>query len=90
LAIEQAGSTDSDAVRLALPLVASPPGEVVVPGQWARARELVQQGTDVDYTGAAGPQDFDANGDVQAPVQLWTFDNEGSVQQLEQVDVGTP
>jgi len=90
LAMEQAGSTDSEAVRQALPLVANPPGEQVFAGDWATARALVQQGTDVDYVGAAGPQDFNALGDVQAPVQLWTFDSDGNIQQLEQVDVSAP
>ncbi len=64
LAIEQAGSTDRTAVRDALRMVANPPGEIIEPGEWAKAVELIAAGTDIDYNGVSGPHDFDENGDV--------------------------
>ena len=48
----------------ALREVASAPGEKVGPGEWAKAKALIAEGKDIDYVGGAGPQDFDANGDV--------------------------
>lgn len=64
LAVEAAGSTDGAAVRDALRRVAQPPGEPIEPGEWAKAKELLAAGQDIDYTGASGPADFDENGDV--------------------------
>ena len=64
LAIEQAGTTDRTAVRDALRTVANPPGEVIEPGEWAKALELIAAGTDIDYNGVSGSHDFDENGDV--------------------------
>ena len=64
LAIEQAGSTDRAAVRGALRAVSNPPGATILPGEWERAKELIAAGEAINYAGAAGPHDFDANGDV--------------------------
>ena len=64
LAIEQAGSTDRAAVRGALRAVSNPPGVPILPGEWARAKELIAAGEAIDYVGASGPHDFDENGDV--------------------------
>lgn len=68
LAIEMAGSTDGSAIAEAIRQVSNPPGEIVGPGEWARALELIAAGTDIDYNGAAGPHDFDADGDVPGVV----------------------
>lgn len=65
LAIEKAGSTDRTAIRDALREVANPPGEMIEPGEWAKALELIAAGTDIDYNGVSGAHDFDANGDVE-------------------------
>lgn len=64
LAIEKAGSADRAAVAKALTEVAGAPGEAVGPGEFAKAKGLIAEGKDVDYTGATGSQDFDAAGDV--------------------------
>jgi branched-chain amino acid transport system substrate-binding protein len=64
LAIEKAGSADRSKISAALRAVAGPTGEVVRPGEWAKAKALIAAGKDVNYEGAAGPNDFDANGDV--------------------------
>ena len=71
LAIERADSTDPDDVKDSLRAVANAPGEKVGPGDIARALELVRSGTDIDYVGAAGDQDFDANGDVLNTIEIW-------------------
>jgi len=78
LAAEKAGTTtDSLAIRDALRDVANPPGEVVGPGvdDIARALELIQDGEDINYEGAGGSQDFDANGDVISTIEIWKIEN---------------
>ena len=64
LAIEQAGTTDRAAVRGALRAVSNPPGATILPGEWARAKELIAAGEAINYAGASGPHDFDDKGDV--------------------------
>ncbi|KZK94467.1 MULTISPECIES: ABC transporter substrate-binding protein [unclassified Pseudovibrio] len=64
LAIQQAGSTDRAAVKNALRSVANAPGEIVGPGEWAKARELISAGKDINYEGVSGAHEFDENGDV--------------------------
>lgn len=64
LAIEKNGSASREGVSKALREVATAPGEKILPGEWAKAVELIKAGTDIDYEGAAGPAEFDANGDV--------------------------
>lgn len=64
LAIQQAGTTDRAAVRGALRAVANPPGATILPGEWAKARDLIAAGEAINYAGASGPHDFDAAGDV--------------------------
>lgn len=71
LAIEKAGSTDGTAVRDALRDVANPPGEKVLPGEWAKGVKLLAEGKDIDYVGASGSVDFDANGDVGGTFGHW-------------------
>ncbi|MEW6045035.1 MAG: ABC transporter substrate-binding protein [Bacillota bacterium] len=53
--------------------VSNPPGERVGVGDFAQALRLIRQGRDVDYTGAAGEVDFDENGDVITPVEIWRY-----------------
>ena len=77
LAAEKAGSTDPTAIRNALRDVANPGGETVNPGTdgFARALELLDDGQDIDYDGAAGPVDLDANGDVLiGAIETWHVD----------------
>jgi branched-chain amino acid transport system substrate-binding protein len=71
LAIEKAGSTDRTAVRDALRAVASPPGTVIEPGEWAKAKKLIAEGKDINYEGATGPHDFDGQGEVAAVIDQW-------------------
>ena len=71
LAIEHADSDDPVAARDSLRAVANAPGERVGPNDIARALELVRNGQDIDYVGAAGDQDFDENGDVLNTIEIW-------------------
>ncbi|QEM83577.1 ABC transporter substrate-binding protein [Halomonas binhaiensis] len=69
LAIEKNGSADREGVSAALREVASPPGEVILPGEWEKAKQLIADGQDINYEGAGGTQDFDESGDVPGVVQ---------------------
>ena len=40
-----------------------------------RALELIRQGVDIDYEGAGGSQNFDANGDVISTIEVWKIED---------------
>ena len=79
LAIEKADAADGASIKAALRDVANPPGTQVGPGDIARALQLIRDGQDIDYVGAAGSQDFDANGDVLNTIEVWRIDSAGSI-----------
>ena len=64
LAIEENGSADKAGLSAALRKVSSAPGEVILPGQWEKAKKLIAEGKDINYEGAAGSHEFDEKGDV--------------------------
>ena len=74
LAAAKAGNTtDSTAIRDSLRAISNPPGEEVGPGVEGirMALQLIAEGNDVNYRGAAGEIDFDDNGDVVGPIEIW-------------------
>ncbi|MCI0510557.1 amino acid/amide ABC transporter substrate-binding protein (HAAT family) [Chromohalobacter marismortui] len=73
LAAQAAGTTYSVAIRDQLRAVANPPGEQVGPGEFEKAVKLLEAGKEIDYQGAAGSVNFDANGDVPGTFGEWTF-----------------
>jgi len=76
LAIAQAGtSTDVDAIRTALRSVANPPGEVVGPGEFAKAIAFIKAGTDINYEGASGTVDLDDKGNVNPALAEWQLES---------------
>jgi branched-chain amino acid transport system substrate-binding protein len=75
LAIEQNGSAERDGLSDALRHVATAPGEVILPGEWEKAVELIAQGTDINYEGASGTHEFDDNGDVPGVVIEMTVED---------------
>ena len=85
LAAEAAGSTDGVAIRDELVRVASPGGEVVLPGADGikRALEMIRDGDDVNYEGGATTLDWNADGDVTTGfVGIWEF-QDGAIVELE-------
>ena len=60
-------------IRDNLRKVANPPGEVIQCGEFKKAFELLDQGKDINYEGAAGSVDFDENGDVVTPIEIWRY-----------------
>jgi branched-chain amino acid transport system substrate-binding protein len=76
LAVEKAGSADRAKMIQALRDVATAPGEVVGPGEWAKAKELIKAGKDINYEGAGGSYEFDANGDVTGFIGKFIVDGD--------------
>ena len=64
LAIEKAGAADRSKIAAALRSVSDGSGEVILPGEWDKAKGLIAAGTDINYEGASGLVDFDEKGDV--------------------------
>jgi len=64
---------NSTTIRERLREVANPEGEVVGVGDFEEAIRLLQIGSPINYTGAAGEVDFDELGDVVTPVEVWQY-----------------
>ncbi len=79
LAAEKAGSADRAAIAGAVRDVASAPGEVILPGEWAKAKEAIAAGKEINYEGAAGTQEFDEYGDVPG-VYVITVIKDGKIE----------
>ena len=60
-------------IRNNLRAVANPPGEVIMPGEFKKAFDLLRKGKKINYEGAAGSVDFDKNGDVVTPIEVWKY-----------------
>jgi ABC-type branched-subunit amino acid transport system substrate-binding protein len=65
----------SENIRNQLREVSNPPGSFVGPGEFAKAFSLLTEGQPINYEGASGSVDFDTNGDVDAPIEVWRFKN---------------
>ena len=72
LAIEKNGKAERADLNKALRAVATAPGEVILPGEFAKAKKLLAEGKDINYEGAAGSHEFDANGDVPGVIEQLT------------------
>lgn len=64
-------------LRDALKLINNPAGTVIRtgPAEFAKAVALIDAGSPINYEGASGPLDFDANGGVLNRVVHWTVEN---------------
>lgn len=74
LALVQAGQNSSAAVVANLRGVSRPDTVspvVILPQEFAAARAAIAAGADIDYQGASGPVDFDAQGDPAAATYLY-------------------
>ncbi len=73
-------------IRDNLRAIAAPPGEVIMPGEFKKAFDLLKKGRQINYEGAAGSVDFDRNGDVISPIEVWKY-TKGTIEQVKLVDV---
>ena len=60
-------------IRDQLRQVANPPGKFVGPGEFKEAFGLLEKGQEINYEGASGSVDFDEDGDVIAPIEIWKY-----------------
>lgn len=86
LAAEAAKSNTGEALKEAIPDVANAPGEQV--NDVCQALSLVRQGTDIDYQGASGNVDFNETGDVVGAYDIWTINDQGSLEVTSTIEVG--
>ena len=89
LAMEQARSSKGPAIRDAIRKVTDPKGEKVYAGvaELKKAAALLAEGKSIQYVGATGPLQFDANGDIAAPMQVWNVSAQGKVEPTGMVTV---
>ena len=86
LAIEKNGSADRTGIARALRAVATPPGEVILPGEWGKAKALIKAGQEINYEGATGTLDFDSAGDVSGVIiEMGVNVREGSFIEFGQI-----
>src|SRR5262245_55472566 len=73
LAIAQAGSAESAAIKEAIRKVVDPNGTVIHAGkdEFAKALALIKDGKPIRYEGVIGPVQFDEYGDITGPFRLW-------------------
>lgn len=77
LSIQKVGKDTREGLSAALREVSSAPGEVILPGEWEKAKKLLAEGKDINYEGAAGSHEFDKNGDVPGNVIHMVVDGKG-------------
>lgn len=86
LAAEAAQSGDGEVIKDSVSAVANGPGTEVT--DVCEGLSLVREGQDINYQGASGAIEFDAQGDVVGRYDIWTITDSGSLEVLETVDVG--
>ena len=63
----------SENIRNHMRKVACPPGEIIEPGEFQKALDLIKGGKDINFEGASGSCDFDERGDVVTPIEIWKY-----------------
>lgn len=86
LAAEAAKSTEGSVIKDKVAEVANAPGQEVL--DVCEALQLVREGRDINYQGASGFVDFDAQGDVTGTYDVWSVTDQGELQVTDQVVVG--
>jgi neutral amino acid transport system substrate-binding protein len=77
LAAQAAKANTGEAIASKLREVANAPGTAVT--DVCKGLELLRQGQDIDYQGASGNVDVDANGDVVGVYDVWTVKDDGNL-----------
>ena len=89
LAAQAAGRVDGAAIRDRLRVVGSSPGTVVDagPSGVADALRILVEGGEVDYEGASGSMDWDANGDLRrGHIGIWRFTEDERIEEIRAVE----
>ncbi len=88
LATQAAGAIEGASIRDHLRAIGSPPGTVVqaTPDDIANALQLLSNGEEIDYEGAAVSADWDANGDLsRGYIGVWRFTANADIEDVETV-----
>ena len=91
LAAQAAGRVDGAAIRDRLRAIGSAPGAVVTAGPKgvAAALRILAEGGEVDYEGASGSMDWDANGDLRrGHIGIWRFTGDERIEEVRAVAFG--
>ena len=84
LAAEASDENTGEGIKSKISEVANAPGTEV--SDACEAMELVRNGEDVDFQGASGNVDIDANGDVVGSYDVWQVAEDGSLSVIDKVD----
>ena len=78
LAMNIAPELTGTAIRDSIRKIQDPAGEVIGtgPDEFKRAVALIKEGKPIRYSGATGPVEFDANGDVSGAALIWNVKGE--------------
>ncbi len=83
LAAEAAKANTGEAIQSKIRAVAAGPGEAV--SDACEAIALVRQGKAINFQGASGNVDIDANGDVVGSYDVWTVKADGTLAVIDKV-----
>ncbi len=83
LAAEAAKANTGEGIQSKIRDVANAPGTAVTDP--CKALELLKKGEDIDYQGASGNVDIDANGDVIGSYDVWTVKDDGTLAVIDKV-----
>ena len=88
LAAQAAGTVEGTPIRDHLRAIGSPSGHVIqaTPDDIANALELLSNGEEINYEGAAVSADWDANGDLsRGYIGVWRFTADADIEDIETV-----
>jgi neutral amino acid transport system substrate-binding protein len=84
LAAEAADANTGEGIQSKIKEVANAPGTEVTDA--CQAMDLVRKGEDINYQGASGNVDIDANGDVIGSYDVWQVNEDGSLKIVDKVN----
>lgn len=87
LAAEAAQSNAGSAIKESISTVANAPGQAV--SDVCEALNLVREGEDIDFQGASSAVDLNEQGDVAGTYDIWTVTEDGSIDVVDTVNVGS-
>ena len=83
LAAQASGENTGEGIQSQIREVANAPGQEVTDP--CEAMELVSNGEDIDYQGASGNVDIDDNGDVIGSYDVWTVNDDSTLEVIDKV-----
>lgn len=85
LAAEASDTNTGEGIKSKISEVANAPGTEV--SDACQAMELVRKGEDINYQGASGNVDLDANGDITGSYDVWQVGEDGSLEVIDNVPI---